>query len=82
MIEARSCERFAILAETCEDRELAKLYRGLYASEAGHYKLFLDLARALPAAKGVDERWGAMLEQEAIIIRRQPVGPSMHSGVV
>lgn len=81
LIEARSCERFAILAEACEDRELAKLYRGLYASEAGHYRQFIDLARALPEAKGVQARWVAMLKREAAIIRRQPVGPHMHSGV-
>ena len=82
LIEARSCERFAILADACTDRELAKLYRGLYASEAGHYRQFIDLARALPEAQGVDKRWGAMLEQEATIVRRQPVGPLIHSGVI
>jgi len=82
LIEARSCERFAILAEVCEDRELAKLYRGLYASEAGHYKQFIELAHALPGATGVDERWAAMLEHEGTIIRRQPLGPLMHSGVI
>lgn len=82
LIEARSCERFAILADACTDRELAKLYRGLYASEAGHYRQFIELARALPEVQGVDKRWGAMLEQEATIIRRQPVGPLIHSGVV
>src|SRR5256885_14493390 len=38
LIEARSCERFALLAEAChDDRELAKLYQGLWASEHGHY---------------------------------------------
>src|SRR3984957_6391612 len=29
LIEARSCERFKLLAEACTDTELAKLYRGL-----------------------------------------------------
>src|SRR5438874_4257741 len=29
LIEARSCERFNLLADACEDRELAKLYQGL-----------------------------------------------------
>jgi len=81
LIEARSCERFALLAEACEDRELAKLYRGLYASEAGHYRQFIELARALPGAKGVDKRWATMLDKEVAIIRRQPVGALMHSGV-
>ena len=37
LIEARSCERFKLLGEACEeDPELRKLYRGLWASEHGH----------------------------------------------
>src|SRR5829696_9056156 len=28
LIEARSCERFKLLADACDDKELAKLYRG------------------------------------------------------
>ena len=35
LIEARSCERFKLLADTCDDVELAKLYRGLWGSEHG-----------------------------------------------
>jgi tRNA isopentenyl-2-thiomethyl-A-37 hydroxylase MiaE len=53
----------------------------LYASEAGHYRQFIELARALPDARGVDKRWEKMLTDEAKIIRRQPVGPMMHGGV-
>src|SRR3954453_9851080 len=33
LIEARSCERFKLLGEACDDAELRKLYRGLWASE-------------------------------------------------
>ena len=80
LIEARSCERFAILADHCADKVLAKLYGGLHASEAGHYRQFIDLAHALPNAAGVDKRWEKMLTDEARIIRRQPVGPTMHGG--
>jgi len=83
LIEARSCERFAVLADGCADRELSKLYGGLYASEAGHYRLFIDLARALPNAdaRRVDARWNELLRAEAEIIARQPPGPRIHSGV-
>jgi len=45
LIELRSCERFGVLAEGCEDEELSKLYRGLYASELGHFEVFLELAQ-------------------------------------
>ena len=82
LLEARSCERFAVLAEHCADKELAKLYRMLYASEAGHYKMFIGLARDLPGAKGIEPRWKHLLHEEAKIIKAQPPGPRMHSGFV
>lgn len=81
LIEARSCERFAVLAETSADAELAALYSGLYASEAGHYRVFLNLAKQIAAADAVERRWRKLLAAEADIIARQPTGPSMHSGV-
>ncbi len=80
LIEARSCERFFLLGEVCEDRELAKLYGDLYESEAGHFRLFLNLARELPDAARVDERWTEFLDAESSIIQRQPLGPAIHSG--
>lgn len=80
LIEARSCERFALLAEACEDKELAKLYEGLWASEHGHYKTFIQLAEQIQAAEVVAKRWEEMLDAEAEIIQGQAVGPRMHSG--
>jgi tRNA-(ms[2]io[6]A)-hydroxylase len=81
LIEARSCERFHLLAEACEDAELAKLYKGLWASEHGHYLSFLQLAEEIQPADVVAERWNQMLDEEAGIIQRQPPGPRMHSGI-
>lgn len=43
-IEARSCERFSLLAPVL-DRQLQKFYRGLLKSEARHFKDYLDLAQ-------------------------------------
>src|SRR6476646_6732177 len=81
LIEARSCERFALLAEACEeDRELKKLYAGLWASEHGHYKTFIQLAEQLQPAKTVAKRWDEMLDAEAEISSRQSPGPRMHGG--
>jgi len=45
MIEARSCERFKVLSDNIEDKELAKFYYDLMASEAGHYTTFLGFAK-------------------------------------
>jgi tRNA-(ms[2]io[6]A)-hydroxylase len=81
LIEARSCERFKLLAEACEDGELAKLYRGLWASEHGHYRTFIQLAEGIEDHSAVETRWEEMLEAEAGIIAKQPPGARMHSGV-
>ena len=58
LIEARSCERFALLGEACSDVELKKLYQGLWASEHGHYKTFIQLAEQIQPAESVGRRWG------------------------
>jgi len=83
LIEARSCERFNLLAAASEgDKELASLYRGLWASEHGHYRTFIQLAEQIQSERDVSQRWGQMLDAEAAIIQRQPPGPRMHSGVL
>lgn len=79
LIEARSCERFKLLAEACPDAELAKLYKGLWASEHGHYLSFLQLAEQIQSKESVDKRWDEMLDLEAGIIQQQDEGPRMHS---
>jgi tRNA 2-(methylsulfanyl)-N6-isopentenyladenosine37 hydroxylase len=81
LIEARSCERFALLGQACDDdAELQKLYKGLWASEHGHYKTFIQLAEQLQPAGEVARRWQEMLASESLIIQAQPRGPRMHSG--
>src|SRR5437773_589118 len=77
LIEARSCERFKLLADACEDRELKKLYQDLWASEHGHYRTFIQLAEQILPPSEVGKRWDQMLDAEAKIIRNQPPGPRM-----
>ena len=81
LIEARSCERFKLLGdEVKDDAELRKLYRGLWASEHGHYRTFIQLAEQILPEKVVAKRWSEMLDAEARLIERQPPGPRMHAG--
>ncbi len=80
LIEARSCERFAVLAEVCPDEELAAFYRALFTSEFGHYKVFLKLAAKVAPVADWEPRWHHMLEAEAEILARQAPGPRIHSG--
>ena len=81
LIEARSCERFAVLAGVTEDAELGAFYNALFSSELGHYKVFLKLARRIAPKAAVEERWRKMLKAEAEILARQAPGPRMHSGM-
>ena len=68
LIEARSCERFRLLSEELEDKELAEFYRNLMVSEANHYTMFLGFARQYGEKKEVDTKWQQLLEYEAKIM--------------
>jgi tRNA-(ms[2]io[6]A)-hydroxylase len=78
MIEARSCERFRVLAENIGDTELAEFYRGLMASEARHYTLFLKLAKKYCTPEKVDERWKEWIEFEAGLIKNYGKSETVH----
>jgi tRNA-(ms[2]io[6]A)-hydroxylase len=80
LIEVRSCERFAVLAAASDDGELASFYEALFASEFGHYRVFLELARKMAKAAVVDARWQELLAAEAEILARQEAGPRILSG--
>ncbi|WP_370480180.1 tRNA-(ms[2]io[6]A)-hydroxylase [Tamlana flava] len=69
LIEARSCERFRLLSEELEDKELAEFYRKLMVSEANHYTMFLGFARKYGNKKEVDAKWQQLLEYEAEIMK-------------
>jgi tRNA-(ms[2]io[6]A)-hydroxylase len=82
LIEARSCERFALLAASATEIEpdLAAFYKALYSSEMGHYKVFLKLAAKAAGKDAVATRWLQLLTAEARIIGEQAPGPRIHSG--
>ena len=79
LIEARSCERFEVLAQAAQDADLRELYRRLAASERGHFAAFTGLAeRADPVA--FHDRWSWFLDEEARVLASQSAGPRLHSG--
>lgn len=78
LIEARSCERFRLLAEQLRDPELAAFYRQLMASEAGHYTLFLNFARTYGDREVVDRKWQDLLAYEAEIMKGLGKKETMH----
>jgi len=81
LIEARSCERFSVLAQAADDPELAAFYKALFSSELGHFNVFLRLARKIEKKVVVEARWFELLVAEAVIIEQQPPGFRIHSGI-
>ena len=69
LIEARSCERFRLLSEELQDKELAEFYRKLMVSEANHYTMFLGFARQYGNREEVDQKWQELLDFEAEIMK-------------
>lgn len=79
LIEARSCERFRLLSEGIADDELKQFYRDLMISEAGHYRLFLDLAREYATNTDVKIRFNELLAGEVEILKKLEVrGDRVH----
>ncbi len=78
LIEARSCERFRVLSENIQDKELAKFYRDLMISEAGHYTIFIGFARQYGDEIDIDKRWKEWLEYEASIITKYGKSETIH----
>jgi len=79
LIEARSCERFRLLSLHLEDDDLKEFYHKFMVSEAGHYRLFLDLAKEYGGEEKALARWQEFLDYEAQILQDIEVrGDRMH----
>lgn len=79
MIEARSCERFRLLSLYISDNDLKDFYREFMESEAGHYHMFIHLAKSVADPDYVQARWDELLLQEAEIMSSLELrGDRMH----
>jgi len=79
LIEARSCERFRLLSLHINDDELKTFYHKFMVAEAGHYRLFIDLAKRYSNEDTVKKRWAEYLEHEAQIMKNLELrGDRMH----
>ncbi|MEZ4950488.1 MAG: tRNA isopentenyl-2-thiomethyl-A-37 hydroxylase MiaE [Saprospiraceae bacterium] len=59
--------------------ELRDFYHKFMVSEAGHYRLFIDLAKEYLPEQMVRDRWQEYLEREAEIMEELEVrGDRMH----
>ena len=65
LIEARSCERLGLLAAALPRGRLRELYLRLAQAEAGHERLFVDLAKEHGGAAAASSRLEVLAEAEA-----------------
>lgn len=82
LIEARSCERLGLVARALEahgEPALAAFYDDLFASEARHYRTFVDLAidfaRSEPAVR---DRLAEMATAEGTLAAKLGTSPTVH----
>ena len=79
LIEARSCERFRLLSEGWEEVTMRNFYYKFMVSEAGHYRLFIDLAEQYYPVEKVRSAWKQWLEIEMLVLQQlAPRGDRMH----
>lgn len=78
LIEARSCERLALLADGLEDAQLKRFYGELARSEDGHQRLFLRLARAVASPDEVTARLEVLSRVEAELVESLPLRAAVH----
>lgn len=79
LIEARSCERFRLLSLHIKEEEMRDFYHKFMVSEAGHYKMFIKLAKTYLPEEQVKKRWAEYLAFEAEMLKTLEVrGDRMH----
>lgn len=78
IIEARSCERLQILEQNISDAELKKLYHDLFPTEAGHYTMFVKLAKTYFDNDIVENRLNELSEFEYSVVKSLSNIPTMH----
>ena len=81
LIEARSCERFALLRDHISDRdpELAEFYGSLFESEARHHTTYVRLAKLFADEAIINQRMIDLADAEAEIVAEGDPLPRMHS---
>ncbi|MBK9262976.1 MAG: tRNA-(ms[2]io[6]A)-hydroxylase [Polyangiaceae bacterium] len=83
IIEARSCERFKLVTDALRVRGdeplLVSFYEDLFASEARHYRTFVDLAESVKGDSAiVRRRLEGMARAEGELVRRLGTEPTIH----
>ncbi|HKA15712.1 MAG TPA: tRNA-(ms[2]io[6]A)-hydroxylase [Myxococcota bacterium] len=82
LIEARSCERFALLAEAVPDPALREFYSVLHAAESRHRRVYVELAGTFAPRDALCARHAELAGREAAILAQTPLAARMHAGAI
>jgi tRNA-(ms[2]io[6]A)-hydroxylase len=78
VVECRGAERFKMVWEHLEPGEMKRFYHRLWASEAKHGNIFVEMALQYYPKEKVYARLEQLLNVEAEIIEALPVKASLH----
>ena len=79
LIEARSCERFALLRDQLPDAELSAFFGSLFESEARHHSTYVRLTKLFVSEDRVVKRLAELAQVEGQIIGAGEDMARMHS---
>ncbi len=82
IVEARGCERLALVASAHPDSGLRDFYRDLARSEARHQDLYADLAGRYFPREDVASRLAALVAVEGRLVASLPAVPALFSAGV
>ncbi len=78
VVEARGCERFYLVGQNHPDQEMQKFYERLGREEAGHYTIFVKLAKQYFPGEMVEKRLDEWLDMEAQALEKLEIRSAVH----
>ena len=78
LVEARSCERFCLLAMALPAGNLKDFYTNFAAAEGRHFPLFVSAAANLTSPEETNVRLAELLSIESAIMSDVPLRPTVH----
>ena len=78
IFECRGAERFKLVADNLMNGELKTFYKKLWASEAKHGNVFVQMALEYFDEKKVYERLSYLMDHESKLIDELPITPGLH----
>jgi tRNA-(ms[2]io[6]A)-hydroxylase len=78
IIECRGAERFRLVYEAIDDNELKDFYHRLWASEAKHGNIFVDMAMNYFKDDEIYKRLGELNQEEGKIVSSLPFKAALH----